>query len=92
MAARAALMRLLSVDSETMRPCQTSAMSSSRLTTRSRAAIRKASLGDELVAADDAVACRDQKGGQVEYLRLDLDRRGAAMELAPADVQDAILE
>jgi hypothetical protein len=40
MALRAALMRLDSVDSETMRPFQTAAMMSSRLTTRSRLRIR----------------------------------------------------
>ena len=42
-AVRAALMRLLRVDSETMRPCQTASSTSSRLTTRSRLRIRNSS-------------------------------------------------
>ncbi len=40
MALRAALMRLVRVESDTTRPCQTAAMRSSLLTTRSRCSIR----------------------------------------------------
>ena len=71
MAARAELTRLLRVASETMRPRQTAAIRSSRLTTRSREPI-----GIQ----------------EVEDLRLDRDEPIAAAQLAPAGVEDEVIE
>jgi hypothetical protein len=47
---------------------------------------------DEIVLADQAVAVLHQVGQQIEHLRLKRDLLAAAMELAPAGVEDMIGE
>ena len=69
-ALRAALMRLVSVASETIRPPQTDAMRSSLVTTRSRFS--------------------HQVDQQIEHLRLDRNRLGAAAQLAPVGIKRMI--
>ena len=67
MALRAALMRLLSVDSETIRPCQTADSSSSLLTTWSRFGIRCEQQVEDLRLDMDRLPSRlSSRAGRIE--------------------------
>ena len=46
--------------------------------------------GDQIVLADDAIAVLHQVNQQVEHLRLDRDRLGAAAQLAPVGIKHMI--
>src|SRR5262249_11657175 len=46
--------------------------------------------GDEILLADDALAVRHEVDEQVEYLRLDGNRRRATAQLAPVDIKRMI--
>jgi hypothetical protein len=47
---------------------------------------------DQVVLADDPLAVADQKRQQIEYLGSDRNQDRPATQLAPARVQDEILE